>query len=949
MKKFNVLFLTSSLAFLSACQTTTKAPQIVENQVPEISFDLPYEQFTLDNGLNVILHEDHSDPIVAIATIAHVGSNREKAGRTGFAHFFEHMAFNNSENVPMGANRKMIPELGGSRNGGTWSDGTMYYEVVPKDAFEKLMWIDSDRFGYMINTVTDGTLEREKQVVKNEKRQRVDNRAYGHTGHVIRKNLYPTTHPYNWTVIGDLEDLQNATLADVREFYDKYYVPANATLVIAGDIDPVATKKSVQNWFGEIAAGQPIEDLKPLSVNLTETKRLYHLDNFAKLPEIRITYPTIQQYHKDAYALDALAYVLSEGKKAPLFTTIVEEAKLAPGASAYQSSDELTGTFTIRVRANAEVDLDDVHASIQQAMVKFEKDGIRENDLIKIKAAQETSFYGGISSVLNKAFQLGIYNEFAGDPAFIKQDIKNILAVKEEDILRVYNKYIKNKPAIITSFVPKGGLELAIENSTQADVVEEKIVQGKEKEIKEDMNPDFVKTPSNFNRSEPPLSELPAYQPPSVWHEKTHNGIKITGIEQNELPLVNFSLRIDGGQQLDNQDKLGTAMLLASVMNEGTEFKTPAELEDAIGLLGSSLSVRGSQTSLQVSGQTLAKNFDQTMDLLTEVLLHPRFSEEDFNRLKSRQLTAIKDSSTNPNRVANRVFMRKLYGDDHILGQVSGGTAKTVDNIQFEDIKKWYKNNISSNVTTFRVVGDIKSDQVKSSLTALDGKLKNNNVVIPSYADVAISQSPKVYFIDFPDAKQSALYVGKPTVSRLHENSDRINIVNNRLGAGSSARLTQILRIQKGYTYGAYSYIASNKFQSPFIAATQVRSNVTLESLEILKDQIANYHTTFSQEELETTKNLITKGNTRAFETLNQLMGMVTNISYYNLPDDYLDKSQKQLDELTLKQAHKIIAENLNEQEMIYVIVGDAKTQFEKVKEFGYGDPILLDRDGNKI
>jgi len=294
MQYFLKITLLSLLVTLVSCQSNDIKPtKTLQNnnsysqgqEESTLDFDVPYEQVTLDNGLNVILHADHSDPIVALATIVHVGSNREKPGRTGFAHFFEHMAFNNSENVPMGANRKMIPELGGTRNGGTWSDGTQYYEVVPKDAFEKLMWIDSDRFGYMINTVTEGTLEREKQVVKNEKRQRVDNRAYGHTGHVIRKALYPKGHPYNWTVIGDLEDLQNATLEDVREFYEKYYIPANATLVIAGDINIEETKASVEKWFGEIKASPPIDDLKPMPVSLNETKNsitLIILQNYLK-------------------------------------------------------------------------------------------------------------------------------------------------------------------------------------------------------------------------------------------------------------------------------------------------------------------------------------------------------------------------------------------------------------------------------------------------------------------------------------------------------------------------------------------------------------------------------------------------------------------------------------------------------------------------------------------
>jgi len=950
-----ILFITLLLA-LTACQSpnknasstspTTKHPKQTPTQ---LNFDIPYEQFTLDNGLNVILHEDHSDPIVALATIAHVGSNREKPGRTGFAHFFEHMAFNNSENVPMGANRKMIPELGGTRNGGTWSDGTQYYEVVPKDAFEKLMWIDSDRFGYMINTVTEGTLEREKQVVKNEKRQRVDNRAYGHTGHVIRKSLYPKSHPYNWTVIGDLEDLQNATLDDVREFYEEYYIPANATLVIAGDINIEETKSSVKKWFGEIKASPAIKDLPVMPVTLQDNVKKYHLDNFAKLPEIRLTFPTVEQFSKDSYALDALADILSDGKKSPLYTTIVEEQKLAPSVSAYQSSSELAGTFTIRIRANSGVKLDDVYSAIEQSLNKFETNGVRTKDLTKIKAAQETNFYGGISSVLSKAFQLGIYSEYAGDPAFIKQDIQNIMAVTEEDILNAYNKYIKNKPAIITSFVPKDNIDLIVKGSTKAQIVEEEITQGKEKEFKEELNPDFVKTPSKHDRSEPLLSDLPKKSAPKIWHDKTTNGVAIVGIEQNELPLISFSFRIVGGQLLDHSEKLGTANLLAGMMNEGTQFKTPTELEDAIGLLGSSINISAGATTISVSGSTLKRNYEKTMALVTEMLLHPRFDKADFERLKNKQLTAIKSSLANPNTVANRIFMQKLYGNNHINGQIMGGTETSVSNIELEDIISYYHNNLSLNKTHLRIVGDFEKPSVLSSLSQLDEKLQSKNITLPSFTTPEKTTTPKVYFVDFPGAKQSAIYVGKPVINVQDEDANRLSIVNNRMGGGSSARLTQILRIEKGYTYGAYSYIKNSNIQSTFIAATQVRSNVTLESLKIIKDQFSNYDTSFSPEELAVTKNLIVKGNSRRFETIRQLMSVATNIDSFNYADDYIEQNQKELEALTLDKARDIIKENLNEQHMIYVIVGDAKTQLERIKELGYGEPILLDRLGNEI
>ncbi|RYY92150.1 MAG: insulinase family protein, partial [Chitinophagaceae bacterium] len=299
-----------------------------QKKAPAATFRIPYETFTLSNGLKVILHEDHSDPIVAVSTLVHAGSNREKPGKTGFAHFFEHMSFNHSENTPRGANRKLIPEWGGNRNGGTWSDGTVYYEVIPKDAFEKILWIDSDRLGFMINTVTQDALSKEIQVVKNEKRQNYDNVAYGNTSEVILANLYPKDHPYNWTTIGSLPDLQAASLADVKEFYNQYYGAANATLVIAGDIDPKKTRERVEYWFGEIRRGPAVQPMKPQAAKLGETKSLWFEDNFARLPEYTMVFPTVESYHKDAYALNILAQLLAGSKTAPLYQVVVTERKL---------------------------------------------------------------------------------------------------------------------------------------------------------------------------------------------------------------------------------------------------------------------------------------------------------------------------------------------------------------------------------------------------------------------------------------------------------------------------------------------------------------------------------------------------------------------------------------------------------------------------------------------
>ena len=933
---------------VTGCSTSTAPEQQTNQSASQKTNELSvaYEQFTLDNGLKVILHQDKSDPIVAMATVVHVGSNREKPGRTGFAHFFEHMSFNDSENVPKGANRKMIPELGGSRNGGTWSDGTIYYEVVPKDAFDKLLWIDSDRLGYMINTVDAGTLEREKQVVKNEKRQRVDNRPYGHTGHVIRKALYPTSHPYNWTVIGDLEDLQAATLYDVREFYDTFYTPSNATLVIAGDIDFASTKKKVEQWFGEIKAGEPAAPLKPQAVTLTESKKLYHEDNFARLPELRLTFPTPEQYTKDAYALDVLGRILSDGKSAPLYQTIVSEQKLAPRASAYNNANELSGTFTISVRAKADVKLDDVYGAIQTALTDFEQNGVDANQLQRIKAELETDFYYGIESILDKALQLGIYNEYAGSPSFIQEDIANIKAVTADDVVRVYERYIKNKPAIFTSFVPRGKTDLVLADSVKANVVEEKIKPASEPDFVENDDIRFVKTPTQFDRSEPPLTDLPALTVPSVWDYTTPNNINVVGIEYNELPIVKFSMTIKGGQLLDPQDKTGVARLMASLMNEGTALKTPEQLEQAIGLLGAGIRISSSQENITIQGQTLARNFNETIALVSEMLLKPRWDEAEFERLKSAQLTGIQQEAGVASRIAYKAFMKTLYGSDNPLALPLGGTAQSVGAITLDDVKAFYANNISPSMASFHVVGDVTEQDVVKALSTLN-EWKGDKVALPSLPEVASREKPEVYFIDLPGAKQSVIYVGKPAVAGSDPDFYSVVFANKRLGEGMSARLGQTLRIQKGYTYGAYSYIPDNSYVPPFIASSQVRSNVTLESLEIFKDLIGNYQATYGQEDLETARNMTIKANSRRFETTSQQLRMLENITRNNLAKDYIDAEQTFVQNVDLESVHQTINQYLDEQQMIYVIVGDGETQLSRIESLGYGKPVVLDLNGD--
>ena len=484
-----------TLIFMTGCTQKTETP-----------FTIDYEKYTLNNGLTVILHEDKSDPIVGVAIQYHVGSNREIPGRTGFAHLFEHMLFQESQHVGQDQFFKKIQNVGGTLNGGTNKDGTVYYEVIPKNALETVLWMESDRMGWLLSTITQPAFENQQEVVQNEKRQRVDNRPYGHANYVMIKNMYPADHPYNWTTIGELEDLQNATLKDVRDFYEKWYGPNNATMVIAGDIKKSEVKKLVQKYFGEIKPGPDNGNPTPLLVKLSETKKVYHEDNFARSPRLTMAFPTVDQNHFDASALELLSQLLSDGKKAPLYKVIVEEKKLAPSLFSYSGTQEIAGTFNVIVTAFPTTNLTDVESAVHEAFGRFETEGFTTDDLARLKAKYETGFYQGISSVLGKGFQLAYYNEYFGSPDAIATELQKVLDVNMYDVKRVYEKYIKGQNYVMTSFVPKGKEDLVADGSVLFPVQEEQIVENVVKEAGiGDMNMENI--PSTFDRSVPPVDD----------------------------------------------------------------------------------------------------------------------------------------------------------------------------------------------------------------------------------------------------------------------------------------------------------------------------------------------------------------------------------------------------------------------------------------------------------
>ncbi len=907
----------------------------------ELSID--YEKYTLQNGLDVILHVDRSDPIVALAIQFHVGSNREVEGRTGFAHLFEHMMFQRSENVGEDQFFRLIQSAGGILNGGTGNDGTVYFEVVPKNALEKIIWLESDRMGYMINTVTQKAFNTQQNVVQNEKRQTNDNRPYGHTYGVIAKNLYPKGHPYSWTVIGEMEDLLNATVEDVKGFHQKFYVPNNATLVLAGDFNVEEVKTLIEKYFGEIKKGDEIPDPLPIPVVLTETKKVYHEDNFARASQLRMIWPTVEQYSDDSYPLDYLGELLSSGKKAPFYKILEKEKQLTSSQYAYNYSQEIAGAFNIVVTANAGVSLKEVEENIFDGFALFEEEGISDDDVERIKASLETNFYNGMSSILGKSYQLANYNEYTGYPSYLSTYIEKLKAVTKEDIIRVYEKYVKGKPYLATSFVPKGKVDMVAEGSIMAEVIEEEIANATQVEISEDAEEEIVKTPTSFDRSVMPEDGPdPLLNLPIVWNEELDNSMGVYGIEQNELPLVRFNIVLRGGHYLDQMEKAGVANLVSKLMMEGTKNKTPLELEEEIERLGARISMSASNNEISIDVNTLARNYDEALALVEEILLEPRWDEEEFDLAKTEITNGLLRQKADPNTLARQAFNGLIYGNNHIFSIDRRGTTETVETITIDDLKEYYDANFSPSVASFHIAGNIDKEEVMNSLQNLQAKWQEKEVLFPEYELPGSPQESKIYFVDVPGAKQSVINIGSPGLSRTDNEFYPVTVMNYKLGGSFNGYVNLVLREEKGFTYGARTGFSGSHIPGAFKASSSVRSSATQESVAIFKDLMEQYREGITDEDLTFTKDALIKSNAREFETLRALIGMLEGISMYNLPTDYVVGEEEVVRNMTLEQHKELAQKYIDPAKMYYVIVGDAATQLEPLEEIGFGKPEVI-------
>jgi zinc protease len=908
---------------------------------------IPYEKYVLPNGLTVIVSEDHSDPVVYVDVTYHVGSAREQIGKSGFAHFFEHMMFQGSDHVADGQHIKMVTEAGGTMNGSTTEDRTNYFETVPSNQLEKMLWLESDRMGFLLDAVSQKKFEIQRSTVKNERGQRIDNVPYGLTFQTINQAVYPYGHPYSWPVIGYLEDLNRSDVNDLKNFFLRWYGPNNATLTIVGDVKVSDALKLAEKYFGGIPRGPKVDAASYPLVSIDKDRYVSYVDNYARLPLLAVVYPTVPNYHKDMAAIQCLVQVLGQGRNSVLFDKLVKN-QTALQASAFPIFYELAGETIFQFVPAPGKSLGDMEKAFRAAMDSFEVKGITDEDVAKFRGSREAQLINGLQSVQGKGVQLASFQTFTGNPNKIADLLKMYSSLTKQDVMNTYNKYFKGKGAVIVSVLPKGQEALiAAADNFKIDSSNYVAPNYGYEGLK------YVKAKDNFDRNKMPASNgNPAVKVPSFWKKDLANGAKVIGTQNTEVPTVTFSVTIPGGHLANANDlsKAGLASFFTDMMLEDTKNYTAEQLSTELQKLGSTISISSSIDGVTYSVQSLKKNFDKSLSLLQERLFNPKFTEASFNRLKQQTLQGLKQKKSQPAAVADDVIARVNYGDKNILGISEDGTEETVKNITLKDIEDYYKNYTTSVGAKVVVVGDITQAEVLPKLSFLD-KLPKKKIELPKpEALTAKVDKTKVYLVDIPKGAQTEFRVGYATDLKYNPTGDyyKAYLTNFPLGGGFNSRLNLTLREGKGWTYGASSRFSSDEYAGDFQFSSGIKAEATdsalLESMDIIKNYLQNGPTA---DEVAFMKNAIGQSDALRYETGMQKASFIRRILDYNLPANYTEKQAKILKGMTPEQMHEVAKEYLNPDQINILLVGDKAKILPGIQKLGY-EIIELDVDGNK-
>lgn len=904
-----------ALAFAFAAVFANTAVFAGTTDLPEIK----YEMMTLDNGLEVILHEDHSTPIVGVNIWYHVGSKNEKVRRTGFAHLFEHMMFQGSKHQD-GEFISAIQGIGGQVNGSTNEDRTNYWEVVPAGELEKAILLEADRMGWLLDAMTQEKLDNQKMVVRNERREG-EGEPYAAFWLEFNNNFYPKGHPYDHSVIGEHEDLEAATLEDVKEFFRQYYTPNNATLSIAGDFDPAQAKAFVKKYFEAIPPGPPVAEVRGWIPTMDQEKRVRYEDR-VELGRIVWSWHTPSRFQAGDSELSLAAKILGQGRTSRLYRRLVHEEKLAQSVFASQMSQQISSAFMVDVTLKPEASMARVEEIVKEEIAKFTTSGPTREELQRAKDAYEAEFITGVQRIGSwggKNDRLNLYNHYTGTPDYFHKEYDSYMTPTAETIRGTFAKWI-GPGRMVVEFHPYG---------------EPKAVASAEV--------DRGKLPAQAKAAD--------LQIPTVARKKSASGAMLGVLEHRELPLVRMELVFNSGNAADPRGKSGLADVAAGMLLEGTKKRDKFAFEAALESMGTELYYRTERDGTVFSMTALKKHLDASLALLAEAILEPAFPASEFQDDKQTRLVDIAREDEEPFAIISKATRKVMYGNDHPYALLGTGTAESMKSLTLDDARTFAKTHFTPGNATVLAVGDIDLADLEKRFTKAFVRWEGGAPTATGLPQPPARTSRTVYLIDKPGDTQSTINIAQASISRNDPAWEKMIVANHVFGGFFSSRLNLNLREDKGYTYGVRSQVGPAKGPALYSMGGRVQADATDKSIvEFLKEfEEIRAKRPISPAEFDFSKRNLLQSYAAEFETVGQLANALSTQALYGLPDDNLVTYPKRLESVDLATANATAKELFHPEELAIIVVGDLKKIEGPVKKLNLGPVVYLDSEGNPM
>ena len=869
---------------------------------------ISFEKFTLSNGLDVILHQENSLPLVAVNVWYHVGSKDEEPGKTGYAHLFEHLMFEGSKHHNR-SHFEPLQQVGANLNGSTTTDRTNYWEDLPSNYLELALWLEADRMGFLLDALDQRRFDVQRDVVKNERRQSYDDRPYGVSTIHLQGSVYPMPHPYHWPTIGFHEDLDAATLDDAKTFFQRFYHPANASLALAGDFQLEEARKLVERYFGDLPPGPALPKTRRTDSQLQGLVD-YTLYDQVLLPRLSLVWPSVPRFHPDEAPLSILAAVLGDGRSSRMHRSLVYERRIAQSVNVFHGAAEIAGDFQIDLTAAQGHDMKEIEEAVYSELERIKhhlpspEEMERAKNHIEWRHVRQMASIGGFGGLANR---LNSFNVFTGDPGLVNRDVERFMAVQPEDVSRVANTYIRDRQVRLV-VLPEPSRSYA---ATSVD----RTVQ-------------------------PPPSVSRPFLPPIPQRQRLSNGLEMLVLEKRGLPAVAFGLLLKTGASKDSLALPGLAAFTTAMLQEGTTSRTSSQIADEFEFIGSQLATTPGRERTLVAAETLSRHWPKAMELMADVVQRPTFPQEEVDRLRNERLTSLRRIKDDATSLAGRVAPGLLYGSHSPYGHPLGGYEDTIQAIAREDMLGHFQRNHVPELATLVVVGEVSMEEAASMAEEHLGSWKGNRLEPQPEGGASNGQGPQVttlYLLDKPGAAQSVIRAGYVGVPRHHPDYLALTLLNHIFGGQFTARLNMNLRQNKGYSYGYRSWIEWHRHSSLMLAGGGVQTDVTRESVEETLKEFQGIvgDRAVTEEEFEASKAAMIRQFPASFETAWQVLEHLTQLVYFDLPDDYYSSYIANLESLSLAQVRLAAQEHVKNDGLMVLVVGDRATVEPGLRELG--------------